>query len=90
MPALEQEILTGESSQVGDYEITPMTSVLKLQLPWHNAGVIWNRPRAVRVKMLNGDEELLPVRDVTRITIWSMILGGLLGALIIGLMYHRE
>jgi hypothetical protein len=90
MPALEQEILSGETSQVGDYEITPMTSVLKLQLPWRNAGVIWNRPKAVRVKKPNGDEELLPVRDVTRITIWSMILGGLLGALIIGLMYHRE
>jgi len=90
MPALEQDVLTGETSRVGDYEITPMASVLKLQLPWHNAGVIWNRPRAVRVKMPNGDERLFPVRDVTRITIWSMLLGGLLGALIIGLIYHRE
>ena len=90
MPTLEQEMLTGETSQVGDYEITPMTSVLKLQLPGHNAGIIWNRPRAVRVKMPDGEERLLPVRDVTRITMWSMILGGLLGALIIGLMYHRK
>jgi hypothetical protein len=90
MPTLEQEMLTGETKQVGDYEITPMTNVLKLQLPGRNAGIIWNRPRAVRVKMPDGEERLLPVRDVTRITMWSMILGGLLGALIIGLMYHRE
>jgi hypothetical protein len=89
MPTIETEIRTGESRQVGDFEITPMTRVLKVQLPGYHAGLIWNRPKAVSIRTPDGEERLLPVRDVTRLTIWSMLLGGLLGAIMIGLMYRR-
>jgi len=50
MPAIEREIRTGEPVQVGDFEITPQTRIVKIQLPGHHAGLIWNRPKAVIVR----------------------------------------
>jgi len=88
MSTIEREIRTGEVMQVGDLEITPQTHVLKIQFPGHHAGIIWNRPKAVIVSTSDGQESILPVRDVTRIAIWAMLAGGLLGAIVIGLMYR--
>jgi hypothetical protein len=90
MPAIESEIRTGEPVQVGDYEITPQTRLFKIQLPGHHAGLIWNRPKAVVVRTSRGQESTLPVRDVTRIVIWTMLAGGLLGAILIGLMNRNR
>jgi hypothetical protein len=90
MPTIVREIRTGETIQVGNFEITPMTSVLRIQPPGHHAGLIWNRPKAVNVRTSDGQENILPVRDVTRLVIWSMLAGGLLGAIMIGRMYHKD
>lgn len=90
MTTIERETRTGKTKRVGDYEITPQTRVFKLQLPGKHAGLIWNRPQAINIRMPDGQEKVLPVRDVTRIAIWSMLLGGLLGVIIIGLMYRQE
>jgi hypothetical protein len=90
MPTIEREIKTGDTRQVGDLEITPLTQVLKIQIPGHHAGLIWNRPKAVIVRSPDGQENILPVRDVTRLVIWSMLAGGLLGAIMIGLMHRNN
>jgi hypothetical protein len=90
MSTIDREIRTGETMRAGDLEITPQTSVLKIQFPGHHAGIIWNRPRAVIVRTSDGQESTLPVRDVTRIAIWAMLAGGLLGAIVIGLMYRYK
>lgn len=89
MPTIEREIRTGEQMRVGDYEITPQTQVLRVRLPGMRSGVIWNRPRAVLIRNSDGLETILPVRDVTRIIIWSMLAGGILGAILIGLGRQR-
>ncbi len=86
MPTFEREIRTGETRQVGDYQITPQTQVLTIKLPRLHGGLIWNRPKAVLVRDLNSDQEYsLPVADVTRYVIWSMLAGGILGAILIGM-----
>jgi len=90
MPTIEREIRTGESWQVGDYQITPQNQVLKFRLPGYNGGLIWNRPKAVLVHTPDGQEINLPIRDVTRFIIWSMLVGGILGAVLMSLMRHRE
>lgn len=90
MATIEREIRTGEAMQVGDYQITPTTQVVKIQIPGQHAGLIWNRPKAVTVRTPDGQENSLPVRDVTRLVIWSMLAGGLLGAILIGLMYPKN
>jgi hypothetical protein len=64
--------------------------VLKIQLPSYRAGLIWNRPKAVVVRTSDGQESTLPVRDVTRIVIWSLLAVGLLGAMLIGLMNRNK
>jgi hypothetical protein len=90
MPALERAIHTGEPIQVGTFEITPQSRVTKIQLPGQHVGLIWNRPKAVIVRSSDGQESTLPVRDVTRIIIWAMLAGGLLGAMLVGLMNRNK
>jgi len=75
---------------VGDLELTPLTRVFKVQIPGQHAGLIWNRPKAVVVKQSDGEEQILPVIDVTRVTIWAMLAGGLLGAIVIGLLFRHK
>ncbi len=90
MPTIEREIRTGDTWQVGDYQITPQNQVLMVRMPGKNGGVIWNRPKAILVRTPDGLERNLPIRDVTRLTIWSMLLGGMLGAVLMSLMWHRK
>jgi hypothetical protein len=90
MPTLEREKHTGETMQVGSYQITPQTNVIKIRLPGMHSGLIWNRPWAVIVRSVDGQEIHLPVRDVTRIAIWSMLVGGLVGAILFRLMRRRQ
>ena len=89
MPTIEREIRTGEAMQVGDYQITPQTQVLHVRFPWKYSGLIWNRPKAVLVRTSGGQEYSLPVLDVTRVVIWSMLAGGLVGAILIGLVRRK-
>ena len=90
MPTIEREIRTGETWQVGDYHITPQNQVIKVHVPGYHAGIICNRPKAVLVRTSSGQETILPVRDVTRLAIWSMLVGGLLGAIVMSMMRRRE
>jgi hypothetical protein len=90
MPVIERKIRTGEPVQVGDFEVTPQTRVLKIQLPSYHSGLIWNRPKAVIIRTADGQERTLPVRDVTRMVIWAMLAGGLLGAMLIRMMNRKN
>ncbi len=90
MPTIEREIRSGQPMQVGDYQIIPQSQVLRIRFPGKRSGLIWNRPKAVIVKAQGGQEYSLPVRDVTRLVIWSMLAGGILGAILIGIRRNRE
>jgi hypothetical protein len=89
MPTIEREIRAGSAMQVGKYQITPQTRVTTIRFPGHTGGLIWNRPKAVIVRTPEGTEKILPVRDVTRLAIWSMLAGGILGAILIGLIWRK-
>ena len=86
MQIIHREIRNGEARQVGNYQITPQTQVIQVQIPGRPIGIIWNRPKAVIIKTSDGTEKILPVRDVTRLVIWSLLAGGLLGALLVKVM----
>jgi len=90
MDIIETEIKTGDSRQIGNLELTPLTQVLKIHMPGRRAGLIWNRPKAVVVRTSDGREQILPIPDVTRIAIWAMLAGGLLGAFMMGLMFRHK
>lgn len=90
MLEIEREIRSGEAQHIGDYEITPQTNVFLVRLPRRHGGFIWNRPRAVIVRTVDGEESILPVQDVTRNIIWAMLAGGLVGAILIGMMNRTK
>jgi hypothetical protein len=88
MSMIKSEIKKGDPRHVGNYELTPLNQVFKVQLPGYHAGWIWNRPKAVVVKTSDGKERILPVTDVTRVAIWTLLASGLLGAILMGLLYR--
>jgi hypothetical protein len=90
MPFIKTETYVGETRRSGNYELTPVSQVLRIQIPGQNAGLVWNRPKSVVVKSDDGQEKVLPVVDVTRVTIWAMLAGGLLGAFAMGLVSRRK
>ncbi len=90
MPVIEREVRTGAPIQASGVEITPQSRLLKIQFPGLNGGLIWNRPKAVIVRTANGEEYILPIKDVTRSVIWAMLAGGLFGAILIGLMRRTQ
>ena len=87
---IEREIRSGETQHVGDYDITPQTSVFLVKLRGQHGGLIWNRPKAVIIRKIDGEESVLPVQDVTRNIMWGMLAGGLVGAMLIGMMNHKK
>ncbi|NJD60555.1 MAG: hypothetical protein C3F13_08875 [Anaerolineales bacterium] len=87
---IENLVRSGEPQQVGDVELIPQTNVLQIKLRGHNAGLVWNRPRAVLLRRPDGQETILPVKDITRTIIWGMLAGGILGAVLIGLMKREK
>jgi hypothetical protein len=86
MSIIKSEIKKGDSRQVGNFELTPINHVIKIELPGYHAGWIWNRPKAVVVRTSDGKEKIMPVNDVTRMAIWSLLASGLLGAILMGLL----
>jgi len=72
---LRVETLTGQSITVKNTEIRVRTQVIQFRLPVANAGLIWNRPVAVLVRTWDGQEQMLPIPDLTRIIV--LILAGL-------------
>jgi hypothetical protein len=85
-----KEVKTGEVIRVGDLELTPVNQVIKIITPGKQAGFIWNRPKAVVVIDGDGQEKIVPVVDTTRIVIWTMLAGAILGALSMGLLQRHR
>lgn len=90
MSIIENEIISGNTRRIGNFDLTPVSQVLKLRIPGYQAGLVWNRPRAVVVRGMDGIEQTLPVTDVTRVIIWAMLAGGLFGAIVMGLLSRRR
>jgi hypothetical protein len=89
MPLISYENHAGDPIQIGDVKISPIARALRIQLPGLKGGLIWNRPASVVVQTGEGEEQVMPVMDVTRLA-QVMLLGiGLLGSLFIWLLFRR-
>jgi hypothetical protein len=66
---LRIETHTGQPIRIKDSELRVRSQVVQLRLPVANGGLIWNRPVAVLVSSSLGQEQLLPVPDLTRVVI---------------------
>ncbi len=85
MPIIENVMQRGEARRAGDATLIPINQALKVQLPGTHIGMVWNRPRAVIVRSDDGTEQALPVTDVTRVVMWRMLAGGIIGAVVMGI-----
>ncbi len=78
----------GKPIQVGGQTITVISKSLRWLPPVGFGGVVWNRPVAVRVQS-GTVEHILPIVDVTRrrqIAIWLL---GLVGIIVLAVMFKR-
>jgi hypothetical protein len=83
------ETRAGNPILAGDRTIIPLAKSVRLQFPGWNGGVIWNRPVSVVIRTAGGEEQLLPVRDVTR-QVQLALLGGMLGMALLSLLLRRR
>jgi len=67
--------LTSQPVKVKDIQLRVRSQVLQLRLPVASGGLIWNRPVAVLVRTADGQDRILPIRDVTRTAM--LVLAGL-------------
>ncbi len=76
------EYKAGPPIQARDKTLTPFIKTWRLQAPGSPGGLTWNRPASVLVHSADGQEQVLPIPDLTRRVIWSL-LGACLGAAIL-------
>ncbi len=90
MPDVSSLFLTQEGSplQVGDQTITVVSRALRWTWPTGFGGIVWNRPVAVKIRTASGVEHVLPVVDETRRKQIMVFIFGLVGAILISMLFR--
>jgi hypothetical protein len=73
------EYQAGEEIQAGEQTLMPFSKVWRFQAPGGRFSMTWNRPAAVLARAASGEEQILPIPDLTRRIIFSL-LGVCVGA----------
>ncbi len=69
-PMFQWQMVDGEPVVVGAVTVTPQAQALSLRFPF--GGIVWNRPAAVLVEQ-DGRTERIPIMDVTRWAVWTLL-----------------
>jgi hypothetical protein len=88
-PILTVENRAGQAIPLGSNTLVPIAQVWHLKLPWVQGGLIWNRPVSIVIQDGDQQEQILPIQDVTRQTIW-LLFGLTLLALLANLNLYRS
>ena len=67
------ETHSGNPVQTNGLTLIPFSQVVQVRLPGVPAGLVWNRPQSVLVTDNAGQEHTLPIRDITRQIVWSLL-----------------
>ncbi len=70
--------------------MTPLSRAFIIQIPGLKGGLVWNRPAGVRLNHLDGTEEYVPIRDVTRLTIFGIAGLSLLAAILVRVLIGKD
>jgi hypothetical protein len=76
------EYQAGQEIQTGERSLVPFVKIWRFKFPNGRGALTWNRPASVLVRTSNGQEHILPVPDLTRRIILSLI-SACLGSLIL-------
>lgn len=89
MPLLQIETHAGAPIQAGSLRLTPFARSVTLRPPNFPGGLIWNRPTALLVQSLDGNEKLLPIHDITRRRQFALLSAGLLAGILLRLLFRK-
>ena len=81
-PMYDVEINIGEPILYHGGQLIPFSHSRVFRSQWSRAVLIWNRPAAVLVKKDGGEEQVIPIIDVTRR--WQ---AGLIGGAFIAVLF---
>jgi hypothetical protein len=81
-PIIHSRSLYSQPIWVANGSATLIARALSFR-PFRNAAIVWNRPTAVKVQYGDGSEQLIPVRDVTRLALLLILASGLLSMIAI-------
>ena len=85
---LKRETMSGESVTVGDVTVTPQSQAFTVR--GSHGGWVWNRPVGVLVQRSEGEEERIPIVDVTRMAQLGLFGLSLVFALLGSVMWIME
>ncbi len=80
----------GDPIQAGNTHIIPFSKIFRINIPGLPGGLIWNRPSSIVVMNEGGGEQVIPIQDVTRQGLWTMMAAGFFTCLLIGLLLGRR
>lgn len=89
-PLIQIETLTGEPVKIQDTQLRVRSQVFQLRFPLISGGLIWNRPVAVLVRTADGQDQILPVRDLTRTIVITLLLLPLTGIFLFSLIRRKK
>ena len=80
---LRIETRNGRPLRVKGAQVHVRSQVVRLRLPIANGGLIWNRPVSVVIRTPDGQEQILPVPDVTRSAVLALLVLSLVGTFLL-------
>jgi hypothetical protein len=73
MSLLRIETLTGQPIRIKDTQLRVRSQVVQLRFPFIDGGLIWHRPIAVWARTADGQDQILPVPDLTRTAVLTLL-----------------
>lgn len=80
----------GSPIQSGSLTLTPISRALVVQIPGLRGGLVWNRPSAIRVSQPGAPDRLVPVRDVTRLTVLGIAALAVVSAVLARILIRKD
>lgn len=90
MSIISNETKAGKPITFGGTTIVPFAHSIQVKLPFVPGGVVWNRPVAVAVQTTQGQEYILPIQDVTRQILLSLIGASIISAILIFFLSQKS
>lgn len=76
--------------EVGDTTVKLLSRSLRFQPASYRWALIWQRPKAIVVRQQDGEQQILPIHDITRRTQVIILAMGLLVSLLIWLGLRKR
>jgi len=89
-PYVQIKTRASDPITVAGNKIVLVSRALVIQLPGLHGGLVWNLPVAAGVTTSDGQERILPVRDITRLVQLGIVAIGLVAGSLILMAYRRK